>query len=794
SAASVITIPGFQRLEGAIIPRQCQVGTIVQPSSTTDVVAALAKAKAACKAAGGKTTLLFHPAKSAGHRRGLGLWDACRHATMAEGTASTGLLDSLPAVGNVLSPVAFWLSVRASRQLYHASSDLLCPEAQALRGRPACSVVLDMERMKEVVRIDAERKTVTVGPTLILDSLMRVLEKQGLALDFQRLPFYSNLTLAGMLLTAAHGSSRSQPSTFGGLVASLTWVDAGGTVHSTSDMTLWVGSNGLLGIITEMTLNAIILPARPQFTPPAGLWGLLPAVVPLTKLKALARRMHDKKLRSSLSSVLGDKNLVLIQWLPDVMQAIIMTREAVPLSTPGNAVFQVLEGRPLLSALGALTMGVQQVDNALLGDRTVLDDLPLCLAEIVLIPYHRGEITKVPIPFGVPAVGRLPVMATSNCIPNGPGCLWRNIPVNLLEVDLDVADLPAWMDDVRAIIAKEVPTCLPSVIGFAMRFGQSSRYPMDMAYGRDTAYVDLVSNKGPHLVDQPSAYQHVFDEIEQLTFCKYKARAHWGKNSNRVLSIPRCPLVDKYPELYKVLDAARQYDPEGVFMPPLLAAVLNRQSPQKTPGCAVRGQCYCDQDVDCGPNYACVPGGTYPEYKSLGMHCTAGGSESFGGSANAMAQVHISPSSLDVKATFKASETGGANIMAAHPNRQSAVVGTDQYAKALKLPSCELERNVARSSLPLRALAYSPDGNLLAVGGDAENVRLHNVAEGMVVRQLKCEGYVRGLAWDPAGSFLAAAQGDGSLMVWNAESGKLECRKRLLAKAGGATAGAGEGG
>ncbi|KAJ9534008.1 hypothetical protein QJQ45_027109 [Haematococcus lacustris] len=319
SAASVITIPGFQRLEGAMIPRQCQVGTIVQPSSTTDVVAALAKAKAACKAAGGKTTLLFHPAKSAGHRRGMGLWDACHHATMAEGAASTGLLDSLPAVGNVLSPVALWLSVRASRQLYHASSDLLCPEAQALRGKPACSVVLDMERMKEVVRIDAERKTVTVGPTLILDSLMRVLERQGLALDFQRLPFYSNLTLAGMLLTAAHGSSRSQPSTFGGLVSSLTWVDAGGTVHSTSDMTLWVGSNGLLGIITEMTLN----------------------VVPLTKLKALARRMHDKKLRSSLSSVLGDKNLVLIQWLPDVMQAIIMTREAVPLSTPGNAVFQV---------------------------------------------------------------------------------------------------------------------------------------------------------------------------------------------------------------------------------------------------------------------------------------------------------------------------------------------------------------------------------------------------------------------------------------------------------------------
>lgn len=29
----------------------------------------------------------------------------------------------------------------------------------------------------------------------------------------------------------------------------------------------------------------------------------------------------------------------------------------------------------------------------------------------------------------------------------------------------------AWMDDVRKVMAREVPTCIPSVIGFAMRFG-----------------------------------------------------------------------------------------------------------------------------------------------------------------------------------------------------------------------------------------------------------------------------------------------------------------------------------
>jgi hypothetical protein len=40
----------------------------------------------------------------------------------------------------------------------------------------------------------------------------------------------------------------------------------------------------------------------------------------------------------------------------------------------------------------------------------------------------------------------------------------------------------------------------------------------------------------------PCSYQHVFDELEQLTFCKYKARPHWGKNSNRAFANERCPV------------------------------------------------------------------------------------------------------------------------------------------------------------------------------------------------------------------------------------------------------------
>ena len=38
-----------------------------------------------------------------------------------------------------------------------------------------------------------------------------------------------------------------------------------------------------------------------------------------------------------------------------------------------------------------------QFDNAKLGDLTTLDDLPLYIAETVLIPYYREEATKVSI-------------------------------------------------------------------------------------------------------------------------------------------------------------------------------------------------------------------------------------------------------------------------------------------------------------------------------------------------------------------------------------------------------------
>ncbi len=136
------------------------------------------------------------------------------------------------------------------------------------------------------------------------------------------------------------------------------------------------------------------------------------------------------------------------------------------------------------------------------------------------------------------------------------------------EVDFDLNDLESVMDDIRAMYVcqahawqrpakhENTPVCgpvqhaqlsahMPAISNWLchavwvraavqqrpvcravqkhMAHGtcrQASNAPADMAYARDTVYMDIVDNRGPATPSIPSAYQHVFDEIEQLLFCK----------------------------------------------------------------------------------------------------------------------------------------------------------------------------------------------------------------------------------------------------------------------------------
>eukprot|EP00798_Chlamydomonas_sp_ICE-L_P012075 gene12075-15186_t len=108
----------------------------------------------------------------------------------------------------------------------------------------------------------------------------------------------------------------------------------------------------------------------------------------------------------------------------------------------------------------------------------------------------------------------------------------------------------------------------------------------------------------------------------------------------------------------------------------------------------------------------------------------------------------------------------------------------NQNLNVSAIPLLELIIKRVRSHLPLRALASIRMGPVAALGSDM--IKLHKTKDGSVFQQLKPEGYVRCLAWDPEGTYLAASQVDGFLYIFDVSSEtsskKPEFRKRALPK------------
>ncbi|WP_322741158.1 NB-ARC domain-containing protein [Streptomyces hygroscopicus] len=87
------------------------------------------------------------------------------------------------------------------------------------------------------------------------------------------------------------------------------------------------------------------------------------------------------------------------------------------------------------------------------------------------------------------------------------------------------------------------------------------------------------------------------------------------------------------------------------------------------------------------------------------------------------------------------------------------------------LPDPSLVRTLTGSSDEVRTAAFSPDGALLATGGDDGQVRLWNPVTGSALRTLISEPSVRAVGFSPDGTVLATAGGQGRVTLWSPATG-----------------------
>lgn len=446
---------------------------------------------------------------------------------------------------------------------------------------------------------------------MTLNEYMQAATDANMSVQVGSTPVYGNLTLGGILTTSAHGSGDRTISSLADTVAEIVWIDGRGAVRrslrDSDEGRAIAGGVGLTGIVTELVLQA---------TPP-------------THTQLITRYLSsDADMLKDLDAMLKVSPHILVFWRPDQGLYSAFLVRPVDTSVP-------TDGDPYMTLLPNFAGRVSQAKAFQFFQEDIFNELyPMPEMQYQYscptVAYNSVVKTWASSADGSPVldvVGRTNRMQVCEC---GQDCPWNSPVYNGtaedVELTMEYEHLPSWLDDMRAVIARDLKEdgaqagrCMgPGYIW--LRFGRGTEDNLATMSGmKRPVFVQstwLKSRAAPQFAQR---YGHVLDLLELVTLCKYKGRPHWGKNHDRTFAHPDCPVRDLYPKFDEAVAMAEKFDPLGMYEPALFTKVKEGAKGEGAmplfPGCALSRKCYCREDAHCGEGHACVPSVALPEFK-----------------------------------------------------------------------------------------------------------------------------------------------------------------------------------